>query len=81
MFAIFDQLGGQDAVLAILRQNPLREGWPTKDTIKKWNANRELPGQVIKRLMSVCDERGIPYEMSDFRRSIPEPAAPQQDVA
>ncbi|MBM3578777.1 MAG: hypothetical protein FJX40_14250 [Alphaproteobacteria bacterium] len=67
MFAIFGKLGGDDAALEIIRaRGDVRKGWPSKDTLKVWKRNGELPGTVIKILMAACDEREVSYCAADF---------------
>jgi hypothetical protein len=79
MFTIFDKLGGETEALALLKDGAIREGWPSADTIKLWRKKRELPGPVIRRLMRLCDERGVTYSSSDFEAAISAPSsAPMQ---
>lgn len=66
MFSIFQKLGGKDAALAAIKDETSRPGWPTSHVEKLWRKNKELPGPVVKRLMKVCDERGITYQATDF---------------
>ena len=70
-FAIFDKLGGQEEALNALKDRSsstaqTRPEWPTRDTLKKWKSEGELPGSVVKMLMAVCEDRGVPYCLSDF---------------
>lgn len=72
MFAIFDKLGGQDAAIEAVKARSHgkahnRDAWPTKEAEKKWRSQGELPGQIVKTLMEICDERGIAYASSDFK--------------
>jgi len=66
MFPIFEKLGGLDVTLGLLQPEAIRDKWPSKFTVKHWKIKRRLPGPVIRRLMSICDDRGIPYEGADF---------------
>jgi hypothetical protein len=68
MFTIFEKLGGEDEALNIIREGgEVREQWPSLHTLKVWKRNKELPGTIIKKLMMVCDERGIRYCAADFQ--------------
>jgi hypothetical protein len=66
MFAIFEKLGGTDAAIAVLSR---RLNWtPSKDTIKKWRANRQIGARATIALIDECRERGIECDpIDDFR--------------
>lgn len=66
MFSIFEKLGGKEAALAAIKDEKSRPGWPTPHVEKLWRKNKELPGPVVKRLMKVCDDKGISYQAADF---------------
>ena len=74
MFEIFEKLGGQDAAIEALRAESGETGWPSIHAVKLWRANKEIPGPAVKRLMQICDERGIPYSAADFRAANKEAA-------
>jgi hypothetical protein len=73
MFSIFEKLGGKDAAIAAIKDDETRPGWPSPHVEKLWRKNKELPGPVVKRLMKVCDEKGIQYQAADFVASIKPP--------
>ncbi len=66
MFAIFEKLGGQDAAVAVLTR---RLSWtPSRDTLKKWRANRQIGARATIALIDECRERGIKCDpIDDFR--------------
>ena len=67
MFEIFEKLGGQDAAIEALRAAGGGGRWPSIHAVKLWRVNKEIPGPAVKRLMQICDERGIAYSAADFR--------------
>jgi hypothetical protein len=66
MFTIFEKLGGLAISLQLLQPTAIRDTWPTAQTYRKWRAQKQLPGPVVRRLMEICDERGVSYRASDF---------------
>lgn len=67
MFAIFDKLGGKDAALNVIER---RLNWkPSKDTVKKWRANRRISPRAALTLIEECKERGIACDPVDDVRA------------
>lgn len=68
MFPIFEKLGGQEEALKLLQPAAIRDTWPSRHTLKSWEQrHRELPALVVRKLMDICDERGIAYTSDDFK--------------
>lgn len=65
MFSIYDKLGGIDATLDVLDRR--RGKRPGPHSLRAWKFNREIPAINAAELMAECQERGIPFDIDDFR--------------
>ncbi len=66
MFPIFDKLGGLDAALTLMQPSAIRDTWPSKETLRAWRKAGRLPSPVVRKMMEICEARGVPYASSDF---------------
>jgi hypothetical protein len=60
-FPIITKLGGIEAVYALLSDRI-----SSSDTIRMWQSRSQIPSWAMRRLMEICESRGIRYSSVDF---------------
>jgi len=71
-FPIITKLGGVEAVY-----NLLDDHISSADTIRMWQSRSQIPSWAMRRLMEICEQRGVTYKALAF--SLHPPVVPRHN--
>lgn len=62
-FPIVEQLGGRYRVAELLSERGLKR---SPNAVRMWSSRRSIPGDAMRELIRIAEERGYTYSASDF---------------
>lgn len=75
MFKIFEKLGGVEPTLDVIQRRRKCKRLSQR-AIEDWRSRRAIPPINVIALMAECEDRGIPFDLSDCR--LPTDAPPRR---